>query len=85
MKDSEIFTTVFILLGVIIGIVSLVWFFIACISIANIREDSKVIRQYLTAWAKMNGFEKFNCKKCKKEYYGRAEKCPHCGDPKTYV
>jgi len=73
------------ILAGLLGIITLIVFFVISVNIGNIRKNLQSIQRILSNWSEVNGFDVKNiCKNCDKVFYGHPEKCPHCGDPKTY-
>jgi hypothetical protein len=69
----------------LIGLITLIVFFVMAAALGNISKNLKDIKKILVTWGNENGYGvDYMCSKCKKHYIGRYAKCPHCGDEKTY-
>ena len=70
----------------LIAFITLIVFFVMAAALGNISKNLKDIRKLLVDWGTQNGYGyNYTCQKCKKQYFGKAKKCPHCGDEKTYI
>ena len=71
----------------IVGLITLIVFFVMAAALANISKNVKEIRQVLKAWGNEKGYGVtyyFICEKCKQKYQGKLPNCPVCGDEKVY-
>jgi len=69
----------------IISLIPIITFFVMAKALANISQAVRSTDMMLSVWYEVNGYkDQKRCAKCKKLFIGKPEKCPHCGDPKTY-
>lgn len=65
---------------IIVGLITLVVFFVMAVALNNISKNIKDIRRIIVDWGVQNYYGyTYTCSKCKKPYVGKAKKCPHCG------
>jgi hypothetical protein len=69
----------------LLGLITLIVFFVMAIALSNISTNTKEIRRLLKNWADVNGYDnRFTCNKCGKDYIGSLPQCPHCKADKVY-
>lgn len=74
------------IIAALIGLISLITFFVMAAALANISANLKNINRVLNAWSNETGIGRIaKCIKCKKTYTGKPSACPHCGDEKVYL
>jgi rRNA maturation endonuclease Nob1 len=65
----------------LIGLVSLIVFFVMAAALANISKNLKNVNRILVAWTRETGIGLITqCKKCHRGIHGKVDKCPHCGE-----
>jgi len=69
----------------LLGLITLIVFFVMAIALSNISTNTKEIRKLLKNWADVNGYDnRYKCNKFGKDYFGSLPQCPHCKADKVY-
>jgi rubrerythrin len=66
----------------IFSIIMIIVFLVMVSNISTIKTEIKNINHIFTAWSEAHGGYgiRYLCNKCKKQFEGQPDKCPHCGE-----